>query len=300
MIKEEGSNSIPATEAQAEDAVFDSDNFFENLESSVNGMQTEGEEPITPQEVTPNDSGPAKVTHAKSQGSEQVDWDNESNPYKKRYTDSSREATKMYEELRDLKPFVPVLEAMKRDSGLVDHVRGYLKNGGAPNQTIQNKLNLPEDFVYDANEAVTDPKSDSAKVQQAHIDSLVQSRVNQVLSREKKAASQMQQKIGLKKQQEEFVKRHGMTAEEFDQFKAAASQRKMTLDDAYYILNKDKATKNVANNTKQDMLKQMKNVRNIPASASDSNNQGNSQKSPDNKLFDNMLSLDGDVDNLFG
>ena len=60
------------------------------------------------------------------------------------------------------------------------------------------------------------------------------------------------------------------------------------------------SAKNVANNTKKDMLKQMKNVRNIPASASDSNNQGNSQKTPDNKLFDNMLGLDEDVDNLFG
>jgi len=91
-----------------------------------------------------------------------------------------------------------------------------------------------------------------------------------------------------------------MTEDEFQQFKTDASKKRMTLDDAYYILNKDKAAKNVANNTKQDMLNQMKNVRNIPTSASDSNNQGDSQQSPDNKLFDNMLDLDGDVDNLFG
>ena len=58
--------------------------------------------------------------------------------------------------------------------------------------------------------------------------------------------------------------------------------------------------KNIANNTKKDMLDQMKNVRNIPTSASDSNNQGNSQKTPDNTVFDNMLGLDEDVDNLFG
>ena len=75
---------------------------------------------------------------------------------------------------------------------------------------------------------------------------------------------------------------------------------KLSLDDIYYLVNKDKAATNVANNTKQDMLKQMKNVRNIPASASDSNNQGNSQKSPDDTLFEGMLGLDDDVDNLFG
>jgi len=48
------------------------------------------------------------------------------------------------------------------------------------------------------------------------------------------------------------------------------------------------------------MLNQMKNVRNIPTSASDSNNQGNSQVDPNDKLFDGMLGLDNDVDNLFG
>ena len=110
----------------------------------------------------------------------------------------------------------------------------------------------------------------------------------------------MQQQFMMKKQQADFMKRHNMTPEEFNQFKTAASSRKLTLDDAYYILNKDKTAKNVANSTKQDMLNQMKNVRNIPASASDSNNQGNSQKSPDDTLFEGMLGLDDDVDNLFG
>ena len=48
------------------------------------------------------------------------------------------------------------------------------------------------------------------------------------------------------------------------------------------------------------MLNQMKNVRTIPTTASDSNNQGTNKKNPDDALFDGMLGLDGDVDNLFG
>ena len=74
----------------------------------------------------------------------------------------------------------------------------------------------------------------------------------------------------------------------------------MTLDDAYYILNKDKAAANVANSTKTDMLNQMKNVRNIPTTASDSNNQGTSQKNPNDSVFDSIIGSDNDVDNLFG
>jgi len=298
MAEEKKGNSN-ALSANAEN-LFDSEDFFDSLEGSVNGIVTDGEDLKQTTEVTQRDGGSEQVTHNTSQGSDIVDWENENNPYKKRYKDSSREAVKMNSAMKDLKPFVPVLEAMKRDSGLVDHVRNYLKGGGAPNKSIQEKLNLSEDFEYDANEAMTDPNSDSAKVQQAHIDTVVQQRVNQVLAREKKNANAVQQQMLAKKQQDDFKKRYNMTDEQFDQFKQAASQKRMTLDDAYYILNKDKAAANVANSTKAAMLNQMKNVRNIPTTASDSNNQGTSQKNPNDSIFDAMVGSENDVDNLFG
>jgi len=47
------------------------------------------------------------------------------------------------------------------------------------------------------------------------------------------------------------------------------------------------------------MLTQMKNVRNIPPTASGANSQAE-EKSPDNAVFDGILGLDGDLDNLFG
>jgi hypothetical protein len=47
------------------------------------------------------------------------------------------------------------------------------------------------------------------------------------------------------------------------------------------------------------MLTQMKNVRNIPTTASGANSQ-TEEKNPDNALFDGILGLDGDLDNLFG
>ena len=37
---------------------------------------------------------------------------------------------------------------MKKDSGLVDTIRGYLQNGGQTPESIQNNLNLSEDFVF--------------------------------------------------------------------------------------------------------------------------------------------------------
>jgi len=296
MSEELKGNSIPDNQQSAEEQVFDSsDSFFDDLDQSVNGMVSEGEATQNnTTEVTRSESGTGQVTHKESQSAPgNVDWE-------KRYKDSSRAAVKMASELKGLKPFVPVLNAMKRDSGLVDHVRNYLKDGGKPNKGIKEQLGLDEDFVFDQQEAMENPDSDSAKVMNAHIDGLVQSRVNQVLTREKQNAGQMQKQFMQKKEEVSFMKKHGMTPQEFAQFRQQAKSRRLGLDDIHYLLNKDKAAKNVANNTKQDMLKQMKNVRNIPTSASDSNSQGNSRKSADDSVFDGIANLDGGLDNLFG
>ena len=291
----QGNSEIDNQQENVESAVFDSsDNFFDNLDQSVNGMVSEGEETQKTTEVTRSESDTEQVTHNESQSApNNVDWE-------KRYKDSSKEAVKMSQQLKDLKPFVPVLDAMKRDSGLVNHVRSYLESGGKPNKSVKDELGLDEDFIFDQQEAIENPDSDSAKLMQAHIDGIVQSRVNQVLTREKQNAGQMQQKFMQQKQEADFMKKNGMTPEEFNQFKTEAQSRKLTLDDIHFLINKDKTVTNVANNTKQDMLNQMKNVRNIPTSSSDSNNQGSNKKSANDSVFDSMAELDGGLDNLFG
>ena len=206
----------------------------------------------------------------------------------------------MGKQLSELKPFVPVLEAMKRDSGLVEHVRDYLKEGGQPNKSIKDKLGLDEDFMYDPHEAVDNPDSDSAKLQQAHIDQLVNSRVGAILTKEKKNAAKTNMQIIQKRKEIDFAKKHKMNPEQFMQFKAAAKKRKLTLDDVYNLVNQDQSRAKIANSAKKDVLNQMKNVRDIPTTASHANNQGTSERSPEDKLFSEMMGLDDDVDNLFG
>jgi len=276
------------------DAVVDdsSDGFFEALENDVNGMITEGSPEATQQEI-----GPEQVTQ--DVGSNSVDWENDSNPYKKRYQDSSRESVKNYELYKGVEPFVPVLEAMKNDSGLVEHVREYLVNGGPASKSVQDSLGLDEDFIFDSQEAMTDPKSDSAKVMNAQVDRVVQARVGQILQGEKQRNAKMQQEAQRSNMEQEFKTRKGMNDEQFEAFKTQAQQHTLTLDDIEFLLNKDQANANVVQNTKKDMLNQMKNVRNIPTSASGANSQAQ-EKDPDSRLFDGILGLDGGLDNLFG
>ncbi len=290
---------VPITEnSKVEDQVFgSSDNFFEALEEGVNGMIADD---VSSTEATQQNIGTEQATLKETVGSDNVDeWDDDSNPYKKRYTDSSREAVKLRERYKEVEPFVPVLEAMKNDSGLVEHVRDYLVNGGNTPRNIQEELGLEEDFMFDANEAMTEPESDSAKVLNAQVDKVVQSRVGQMVKHER----HQQQKANAAKIQsemeEDFRKKKGMTTEEFEEFKGRAQKHVLTLDDVDYLLNRDQANANVVNSTKDDMLNQMKNVRNIPATASGANSQAK-EVTPDNALFDGLLGLDGELDNLFG
>ena len=62
---------------------------------------------------------------------------------------------------------------------------------------------------------------------------------------------------------------------------------------------RDKITRNTADSTKQEMLKQMKNVRDIPTSASNANSAGKGVKSVDDEIFDALNGADGGIDNLF-
>ena len=115
------------------------DDFFSALEDSVNSMVQEPEKPEAKTEVTPDNQGSNQTVETEasvSQSSENTELEN----LKQRYSDSSREAQNLKAQLDELKPFVPVLDAMKQDSGLVSHVRNYFENGGEVNDNIKDEL----------------------------------------------------------------------------------------------------------------------------------------------------------------
>jgi len=306
MINEREGNSVIGMEGDSlpEDPVdaptTDSlnDSFFEDLEESVNGAIAQDDEPMATQSQP---SGSETATHVQQDdGSNAGLWERDDNPYKKRYSDSSREAVKQREIYKDLEPFVPVLEAMKNDSGLVDHVRGYLQNGGAPTKTVQEQLGLDEDFIFDTNEAMTDPESDSAKVMAAQINGVVNKRVGQMVQAEKANSAKVQSEIQKRNELKEFQERKGMNDEQMKTFVEQAQNHVLTLEDVDYLINRDQVATNTANATRTEMANQMKNVRNIPTSASGANNQGDNRRSAEDSLFDSLVGSDGDLDNLFG
>ena len=279
------------TDDEAEDAVFGSDNnFFEALDDTVNGAI---QDDFKQAEVTPKPtSDPApQATPQRAPDSEVTDWE-------QRYKDSSREALRMREELNVLKPFVPVLNAMKSDTGLVEHVRDYLRSGGAPQKSVKENLGLDEDFEFNPHD-LEDPESDSSKLVTAQVDGVVQQRINQVLSKERSNIQRAQANKMRVAQAADFMKKNNMSKDDFQGMMTEARKRQLTLDDIHLLLNKDQVKSNVARSTKKDMLTQMKKVRDIPTSASGANS-AKTDKNYDDAVFDALVGSDGDIDNLFG
>ena len=299
MNNEENTQGNPKA---IDDSVFgsESDDFFSALEENVNGLVQESEKPETQNTVTSdNQSSNVQSKASVSQGSEETELDS----LKKRYSDSSREAQNLKAQLNELKPFVPVLDAMKNDNGLVNHVRDYLNNGGEVNKDMKEQLKLDEDFVFDPDDMVSNPDSDSRKVFEGMVNNIVNKKTNELVSQQNQQAEQARKSESVKNQANDFMQKHGMTKEEFQAFateaQARISERGITFDDMYAMVNQNKVNANVATATKKDMINQMKNVRDIPTSVGSANNAGQVNDVND-RAFDALLNSDGNIEELLG
>ncbi len=261
------------------------DDFFEALDRKVN------EGILEPEETTANNVQQLESEVTPEMGSQEDDVVEHN--WEKRYNDSSNEARKLNGELKELEPYVPILNAMKQDPNLITHVRDYFEGGGEPPKSVKEQLGLDEDFIFDADEAVTDNKSSSAKVLQSVIDGAVQRKLT--------GFAQNQQKVAETQSTERaFKEQHQMSNEDWNEFVDYSKSRTLTLDDIFYLKNRDSRDKQVANSTREEMKNQMQRVRSKPQSAAKAGSQGTPQKSGDDNIFDSILGIDKELDSMFG
>ena len=277
-----------ATEAPESDNILtdtlDSDNFFEELDKSVNGGIIDEPSPATSETESDNTLS--------SQSEVQADVPQEVETLQKRYSDSSREAQRLNGQLKEIEPYMPILEAMREDPNLISHVRNYFEGGGQTPQTMADKLSLPEDFEFEADEAFQNPDSASAKVLGATIDGIVQRRLN--------GALQGQRTENMKLAREtDFRSRHEMSDEKWSTFVDYAKSKSLELDDIYYLMNRKNRDEKIADNTRQELQEKMREVQNQPGSLATA---GGTQvvQSPDDSIFDAILGSDSELEKAFG
>jgi len=270
------SNNVTPTE---NDTV--AEDFFSQLDRQVMGEVVEQPDVEAQVEQTTPNQDPVAERNTEVNS---VDWE-------KRYSDSSREAKRLNNQLQDLEPYMPLLNAMKEDPNLITHVRGYFEGGGSAPKSVKEQLGLDEDFVFDYDDALSDPNSQSAKLFNATVDGVVQRRLGDF-------AKQQSEQSRRASEETSFKSKHNVSDEDYNDLMNYAKSHKLTLEDVYYLKNRDNRDNEVANNTRNEVIQQMKNVRQMPTSVASSGNAQREEKSVDDAVFDKLLSEGTGLDKL--
>ena len=108
------------------------DDFFEALDTQVNSGILDL--PLQEQTTFDDSDEQAGEEYLQQQAADQspvegkkpVDIEN----LQTRYSDSSREAKKLNSKLKEIEPYMPILDAMREAPNLIQHVRNYFEGGG--------------------------------------------------------------------------------------------------------------------------------------------------------------------------
>jgi len=285
MEQEQVSNANTAPESNVQETAFDadaSDDFFSALDTSVNGGIQDDPELIQTTSVQ-GDNTPQSPSEVQQQGEDAL---------QKRYSDSSREAKRLNGQLKEIEPYMPILDAMREDPNLIQHVRNYFEGGGQAPQTMTEKLALPEDFVFDADDAFSTPDSDSAKVLGATVDGIVQQRLNGALKTQKTENQRLAKETA-------FRQKHEMTDDEWTTFVDFAKTKSLELEDIYFLKNRESREANIADSTREQVASQMRKAQLQPRSLATAGSTPVEQ-SQDDSVFDAIAGLDSELDSAFG
>tara|TARA_R100000789_G_scaffold6843_1_gene10869 strand:+ start:547 stop:1404 length:858 start_codon:yes stop_codon:yes gene_type:complete len=271
----------PESDYQALDDI-ESGDFFESLDTSVNSGIIDSEySQSTSQDL--GDNTPASPSGVQEQGDDAL---------QKRYSDSSREAKRLNGKLTEIEPYMPILDAMREDPNLIQHVRNYFEGGGQAPESMAQNMDLPEDFSFDPDDAFTDPKSDSAKVFGATVDGIVQRRLNNELGKQKTENQRLARETA-------FRQKVDMTEDEWSTFVDFAKNKSLELDDIYYLMKRKERESNIADNARQQVATQMRKVQEQPRSLATAGSVP-VETSQDDQVFDALLGIDQKLDNAFG
>ena len=285
-MSEQVGNATEAPEsANVQGAVMDmnTEDFFEALDSQVNGaIIDEPSQPTSEQSDNTQTSPNVEV---------QEEVSNEVDTLQKRYSDLTREAKRLNGKLSELEPYMPILDAMREDPNLITHVRNYFEGGGQTPQTMTEKLNLDEDFAFDADDAFSQPESDSAKVLGATIDGIVQRRLNGALQGQRVENQKLAKET-------DFRSRHELNDEQWETFVDFAKSKSLELDDIYYLMNRKNRDGKIADSARQEVHDKMREVQQQPGTLA---TQGSTpvEQSPDDSVFEAILGQTNELEEAF-
>jgi len=154
------------------------------------------------------------------------------------------------------------------------------------------RLNLPEDFEFEADEAFSNPDSDSAKVLSSTIDGIVERRLNGALQGQRVENQKLAKET-------DFRSRHEMSDQEWSTFVDFAKSKSLELDDIYYLMNRKNRDEKIADSARQEIHNKMRETQSQPGSLATTGSV-QTEISPDDSVFDAILGSDSELEKAFG
>jgi len=281
----------------------DPGDFFNELEQQVNGSIVD--EVIT--DVVAEQAQPlATLQGDPKQQAEQPDiWESEENPYKKRYSDSSTEGKRLSEIVKDNEKYSELIGVMKDDPGAAQAVLNHLSGKEKANEASNPRelFGLEKEFVFDMDDALDDPKSQSASVMNNWIttvaNNIVENKVQEIETQQQETAKQAETRA----KQQAFMKEKNWTQNQFDSWMGKVNDTLaggMDYGHLDKIVSEGQKASNIADSTRRQVMNQMKNVSQYPNTVSSANSVAK-DASPDDAIFDVVKGVDKAVtmENLF-
>lgn len=185
------------------------------------------------------------------------------------------------EKLRELNPVLPMLEAMLGDETFLDMAEQYFTDPKAKSEAIKKQIGLDDNFQFDLDTALTDPKSQDAKV------------LNKLMSAKEPSKKQppqtkksQQSQTKIDKDAEEFMKKYDMKPEEYKEMMSRAKDYKISHEDIYFLMNKDKVIQDRIKKANEEKKNQMDTAKKYRKSPSGGGNQ--SKRSAEDAFIDSL------------
>jgi len=142
------------------------------------------------------------------------------------------------------------------------------------------------EFVYDPEEAVSDPSSDSAKYHRAEIALETRKQID----RDKAETKEQDAQTIFSNEKTALMSEYKMSEADFDAFEKSAKDRNVSLKDIYLMIHREEISKNIAQNTaKQYSTQRTKMSQMAPAFAAKGGQE--IQKETDSQFFGSLFGI---------
>lgn len=139
--------------------------------------------------------------------------------------------SKAVEKLRELQPVLPMLEAMMSDETFLGLAEDYFTDPEKQSQALKQQLGIGDDFVFDLNNALADPKSEDAKV----LNKIMKAR-----QPKKQPKSQTENNQHNESAKKSLMEKYDLDEDGFNEMMAKARDYTISYEDIYFLLNKEK------------------------------------------------------------